>query len=100
MANVGMESLCSFLQHNKSLIYLDVSHNNMGDRGLYAISGLIQTNSTLQVLWIMGNMFSARSLPRLGQSLSTNTESRLYMLKIGKIECEEEDFDLFVRTGL
>lgn len=43
------------MKKNKSLIYLDISHNNISDRGVMALSDMLMYNETLQVLNLLGN---------------------------------------------
>ena len=99
IANVGMEALCQYLEPNKSLLYLDVSHNAIEDRGMLAAARLVQQNTTLQALIMTGNSFTGRPLPKLTVALTTNVQSRLFILHIGELKCTAAEFEEFIRTG-
>ena len=95
-----MEAVCQYAEQNKSLTFLDVSHNSIEDRGLLAIANLIKQNSTLQTLVLVGNRFQGKALPKLTMALTTNDASHLFMILIGDLSCTSQEFDEFIRTGV
>jgi hypothetical protein len=98
ISNVGAETLCSSLHRHAFLIYLNLSVNGLDDRALIAIAALIKNNSAIEVIECTGNRFSEKGILELGKALVSNSESKLYLLKLGVVKCvREEVFDDFIR---
>lgn len=52
---------------------VDLSDNNLGDRGAGAIADMLQRNSTLVEISLSGNDFTDEAAERLAQALTVNT---------------------------
>lgn len=53
---------------------MDLSHNNLGDRGAGAVADMLQKNSTLVTISLSGNDFTDEAAERLAQALTVNTK--------------------------
>lgn len=53
---------------------MDLSHNNLGDRGAGAVADMLQRNSTLVKISLSGNDFTDEAAERLCQALAVNTK--------------------------
>ena len=59
------------LKHTKTLIHLDLSHNQLTPKGLNNLALCFPRNKSLQVLKLMGNMISVHHIPKsLGRSIA------------------------------
>ena len=75
IGDLGMEIFLPFIENNHNLVYLDVSNNQIGDRGLLAIGGIILKNTSIQTLYAEGNFVQGRALPQLTLGLTDQNYS-------------------------
>ena len=85
----GAESIATMLQANKTLKYLDISSNNIGDDGIKATTLSIQANTTL----IRLNVFNCRSTKGIANMLIVNKT-----LKVLGITYSNNDDDTVLET--
>ena len=78
--------------------YLDVSFNQIEDRGLFYIAEALMTNVGLQVIKILGNKFTNRSMFNLSKSLVSNKRSMLYMLLLGEVTFNDSEVQQIMRS--
>lgn len=93
IGNIGCETLLGFIKRNKSLKYLDISFNDIGDRGLLAVAECLADNDKLEVLNLLGNEFTDKSIKFLTESLGKAKNSKLSILKIGNMQSEASIFE-------
>lgn len=53
---------------------MDLSDNNLGDRGAGAVADMLQKNSTLVTISLSGNGFTDEAAERLSRALTVNTK--------------------------
>lgn len=99
MGNIGTETLANFIKNNGTLKFLDLSFNQIGDRGLFSLAECLLVNSRLQVLNILGNEFGNKALLPFAQALVDNKNLKLLILKIGDINCDQVEFRNFINAG-
>lgn len=99
IGNIGCETLLGFMKRNKSLKYLDISFNEIGDRGLLAVAECLVDNDKMEVLNLLGNEFTDKSIKFLTESLGKAKNSKLSILKIGNMQSEASIFEQFLTVG-
>lgn len=55
---------------------------------MVAVSDAFKDNQKLEVLNILGNDFTDKSIRFLGEAMAENRKSKLVILKIGTVTCE------------
>ena len=76
----GAGALATALQHNTTLLFLNLPHNNICDSGLSALPTALQHNSTLISLNLSFNKICQSGASALGTALQTNsTLTTLYL---------------------
>ena len=79
------------LMTNRTLTYLDIRHNNLGDRadqGAYALSGVLRANNTITYIDIGYNNIGDDGIMYIADALQSNTSVKsliLYKNNIGPI---------------
>lgn len=53
---------------------MDLSDNNLGDRGARAVADMLQENSTLVKISLSGNDFTDEAAEQLSRALAVNTK--------------------------
>ena len=81
MENKGAELVAKLLEVNKTLIYVDLSFNGIGNLGAVALSKALETNTTLLTLNLNENEIGDPGALALSTVLKTNTT--LYSLDLG-----------------
>ena len=71
---------------------MDISFNKIGDRGLLAVSESFKENDRLEVINLLGNEFTNRSVRFIGEALAGNKKSKLSIMKLGNCTCDAEIF--------
>jgi Ran GTPase-activating protein (RanGAP) involved in mRNA processing and transport len=97
IGNIGTETLIGFLKKNEVLKYLDISFNQIGDRGLLAVAESIKENQKLEVLNLLGNDFSDKAVKILTDAFAEAKKSKLVIFKIGQIQADAETFERFIQ---
>lgn len=78
---------------------MDISFNQIGDRGMVAVSDAFKENQKLEVFNILGNDFTDKSIRFLGEAMNENKKSKMVILKIGSVTCEAATFETFMKLG-
>mmetsp|Transcript_1916 Transcript_1916/g.2198 ORF Transcript_1916/g.2198 Transcript_1916/m.2198 type:complete len:960 (-) Transcript_1916:1304-4183(-) len=76
------------LSRNKSLVYLDLSNNEIGDEGTAVIADVLSVNSGLLVLDLQLNKISPRGAKYIADSLLENNTLEVLKLDMTKISDE------------
>jgi Ran GTPase-activating protein (RanGAP) involved in mRNA processing and transport len=63
------------------------------------VSESFKENDKLEVINLLGNDFTDRSIRFLGEALAENKKSKLSILKIGNFVCDAEVFQTFLKQG-
>ena len=74
---VGAYCVCQGLQHNTSLVYVNLSNTGISDKGADYIAQAIESNRSLQTLDISCNRITDNGFVCIKKSLKTNTTVRL-----------------------
>ena len=77
ISNLGMETLARALAVNRTLEYLDISSNNIGDAGIAHIANALLTNATLKTLRVrhLKGLISHSCAESLARALADNCSS-------------------------
>ena len=73
LSDSGVYCVCQGLQHNTTLVYLNLSYTGMTDKGAEYIAQAIESNRSLQTLDISKNRISDIGFDCIFNSLETNT---------------------------
>ena len=76
----GAYVVCQGLQHNTTLVYLNLSCTRITDKGAEYIAQAIESNRSLQTLDISTNRITDKGFACIDKSLKTNTTSCLNRL--------------------
>ena len=79
--SAGGMFILSSLQHISSLKVLDVSHNNIGYQVADKIAAVIDSNRSLEQLWLDGNALLNKGVVRLAHALKCLTTVRTLSLR-------------------
>ena len=66
---------------------------------MVSVSEAFKDNQKLEVLNILGNDFTDKSIRFLGEAMAENRKSKLVILKIGTVTCEAITFENFIKQG-
>jgi hypothetical protein len=62
-----------------------------------AVAESFKENDKLEVINLLGNEFTNRSVRFIGEALAENKRSKLSIMKIGNFTCDEEVFQTFLK---
>ena len=79
----GVEMLCEWMQHDESLMLLDLQLNTFGDPGCMPLATALGKNRHLQALNLQGNAITAKGVSLLAQALAQNKGSALQQIFLG-----------------
>ena len=77
----GAYCVCQGLQHNTTLVYLNLSSTEITDKGAEYIAQAIESNCSLQELKLSENRITPNGFACIDESLKANTNSRLKITK-------------------
>ena len=72
----GAYCVCQGLQHNTTLVYLNLSYTEMTDKGAEYIAQAIESNCSLQILDISRNKLSVRGLACIAKVTTLSVKKR------------------------
>lgn len=64
---------------------------------MVAVADAFKDNQKLEVLNMLGNDFTDKSLHFMTEAMAENKKSKLVILKIGTITCEAGSFEKFMK---
>lgn len=104
LGNLGVETISTFLKQNNTIKYLDLAFNNLENNALQAISDALKVNDCIRYLNLLGSNFNDRGILSLTNALMHNygekEHTKLMILKLGDIHCNEDIFQQFILDGI
>ena len=79
----GVEMLCEWMQHDESLMLLDLQLNYFGDAGCMPVATALGKNRHLQAINLQGNAITEEGVSLLVQALAQSDSSALEQIFLG-----------------
>ena len=81
-SDAGVDCICQGLQHNTTLVYLNLSDTRITDKGAKYIAQALESNRSLQTLNISNNRITDNGFACIENSLKSNTTLRLNRFRL------------------
>jgi len=66
---VGATAMAEAIHQSKSLTSADLSHNSIGDVGIFAIAGAIQQSKSLNMVDLSGNLIGVIGITAISEAI-------------------------------